>query len=152
MAKSHFFSPSPLEFHNFFRVFQNLDELSITGRDFKVMSHTGLTNWHRSQIVYRVENTRGTMPKKIPMKFSANYCRRHFIRVQLQSERLRPYYLKKVYFRVYILDVSSAVLHLGNLVSKLNGIFGSKLFWRIKQKNHVIMLKKFSIIMLTVEK
>ena len=30
----------------------------------------------------------------IPMKFSTNYCRRHFIRVQLQSECLRSYYLK----------------------------------------------------------
>ena len=30
----------------------------------------------------------------IPMKFSTNYCRQHFIRVQLQSERLCSYYLK----------------------------------------------------------
>ena len=39
-----FFSPSPLEFHNFFRVFRLLDELSITIDDYKVMSHTGATN------------------------------------------------------------------------------------------------------------
>ena len=30
----------------------------------------------------------------IPVKFSTNYCRRHFIQVQLQSESLRLYYLK----------------------------------------------------------
>ena len=30
------------------------------------------------------------------MKFSTNYCIRQFIRVQLQSTRLRSYYLKTV--------------------------------------------------------
>ena len=43
-----FFSPSPLEFHNFFRVFRYLDELSITIHDFKVMSHIDATNWHET--------------------------------------------------------------------------------------------------------
>ena len=59
-----FFSPLPLKFHNFFRVFRHLDELSINIHGLR-LCHTLVPQTDRDHKSFnRVKNTRAALPKK----------------------------------------------------------------------------------------
>ena len=66
-----------------------------------------------NSLIERKTRSRRCQKTWIPMKFSTNYCGRHFIRVQLQSERLRLYYLNIFYiYKISLQSFSISVHHI----------------------------------------